>query len=109
MVSLTVREIKRFRNAVYSYYSEHGRELPWRQTQDPYRILVSEIMLQQTQVERVLEKYPIFLQQFPSFRALADAPLVKLALAIAVLVFIRHHANIRRLLAGTEARIGGHA
>ena len=41
--------------------------------------------------------------------ALADAPLVKLALAIAVLVFIRHHANIRRLLAGTEARIGGHA
>ena len=40
---------------------------------------------------------------------LADAPLVKLALAIAVLVFVRHHANIRRLLAGTEARIGGHA
>ncbi len=97
MVSLTLREIKRFRNAIYSYYSEHGRELPWRQTQDPYRILVSEIMLQQTQVERVLEKYPIFVQQFPSFRALADAPLRDVLAAWQGLGYNRRATSLKKI------------
>lgn len=49
------------------------RDLPWRDTTDPYRILVSEVMLQQTQVARVLIKYPIFMSQFPNFKQLAQA------------------------------------
>lgn len=49
--------------------------MPWRNTRDPYRILVSEIMLQQTQVERVREKYGVFLKKFPTIRTLADAAL----------------------------------
>jgi A/G-specific adenine glycosylase len=56
------------------WYGRHGRDLPWRNTSDPYRILVSEVMLQQTQVDRVIPKYHEFLTRYPSFRALAKAP-----------------------------------
>jgi A/G-specific adenine glycosylase len=62
-----------FRDLILSYYRAHGRDLPWRHTTDPYRILVSEIMLQQTQVERVAVKYPEFLDRFPDFKSLARA------------------------------------
>jgi A/G-specific adenine glycosylase len=55
------------------FHASHGRDLPWRRTTDPYRILVSEFMLQQTQVERVLSKYPEFLGRFPEVQALARA------------------------------------
>jgi len=55
------------------WYRRQGRALPWRRTADPYRILVSEIMLQQTQVERVLPKYGEFLRRYPSIEALARA------------------------------------
>lgn len=64
-----------FQDAIYTYYREHGRVLPWRETFDPYHILVSEIMLQQTQVERVKGKYNPFLSLFPDFLALSQAPL----------------------------------
>jgi A/G-specific adenine glycosylase len=57
------------------WYARHGRQLPWRCTRNPYRILISETMLQQTQVQRVLLKYPEFLQRFPTMRSLAKAPL----------------------------------
>ena len=61
---------------VWQYYEDHGRHtLPWRKVKDPYRILVSEIMLQQTQVDRVLPKYQAFIKKFPSARALARATL----------------------------------
>jgi A/G-specific adenine glycosylase len=63
---------------IYDHYELHGRDLPWRKTRNPYRILVSEIMLQQTQVERVIEKYAVFIKTFPDFRTLAKAPLKKL-------------------------------
>lgn len=56
-----------------SWYRRHGRALPWRRTRHPYRILVSEIMLQQTQVERVRKFYGRFLRRYPSFEALAAA------------------------------------
>ncbi len=55
------------------WYRKHGRDLPWRRTRDPYRILVSELMLQQTQVVRVLPKYRQFLRFFPSIKALSRA------------------------------------
>ena len=69
-------EIIKFRKVIWNYYYSYGRHtLPWRRTRDPYRILVSEIMLQQTQVERVLKFYPKFIRAFPDFTALARAPL----------------------------------
>lgn len=65
-----------FRRLVWAHYKKHGRhELPWRKTHDPYRILVSEVMLQQTQVQRVQPYYREFLKQFPTARRLAEAPL----------------------------------
>jgi A/G-specific adenine glycosylase len=65
---------RRFRQRLLTWYRRHGRDLPWRKTSDPYHILVSEIMLQQTQVDRVLPKYAEWLAKYPSLHALADAP-----------------------------------
>lgn len=65
--------IPAFRKTIWAYYRAHKRPMPWRETKDPYKIFVSEIMLQQTQVSRVQEKYPLFIQTFPSFAALASA------------------------------------
>jgi A/G-specific adenine glycosylase len=64
---------RRFRRSLLQWYRRHGRDLPWRVTDDPYHILVSEIMLQQTQVDRVLPKYLEWLERYPSFEALAAA------------------------------------
>jgi A/G-specific adenine glycosylase len=72
---LSQESIQRFRGEVYTYYHAHPRPLPWRDTEDPYRILVSEIMLQQTRVERAMGKYQEFLAAFPDLTALAQAPL----------------------------------
>jgi A/G-specific adenine glycosylase len=58
---------------VLAWYRRHSRDLPWRRTRDPYKILVSEIMLQQTQVDRVAQKYGEFLHRYPTIRALAKA------------------------------------
>jgi len=64
---------RRFRKRLLDWYRQHGRALPWRITDDPYHILVSEVMLQQTQVDRVLPKYHEWLGKYPSFEALAGA------------------------------------
>lgn len=73
---LTRQQIKKFQKTIYRYYHACGRhDLPWRKTKRPYHILVSEIMLQQTQVERVIPKYRLFLKTFPSIKSLAQAPL----------------------------------
>ena len=56
------------------WYQEHGRDLPWRRTRDPYAILVSEVMLHQTQVERVVPRYVAWLERWPTVEALAAAP-----------------------------------
>ncbi|MFP5379001.1 MAG: A/G-specific adenine glycosylase [Vicinamibacteria bacterium] len=64
---------QRFRRTLLRWYRRHGRDLPWRTTDDPYHILVSEVMLQQTQVDRVLPKYHEWLERYPSFEALAVA------------------------------------
>ena len=65
-----------FRKTIWDFYKKHGRhELPWRKTINPYRILVSEVMLQQTQVDRVVPFYQAFIRQFPTVQKLAAAPL----------------------------------
>src|SRR6188508_40735 len=63
-----------FRRRLLDWYDRNGRALPWRETSNPYHILVSEIMLQQTQVDRVLPKYHEWLEKYPSFESLAAAP-----------------------------------
>lgn len=71
-----MRNIAQFRNIVWDYYRKQGRcDLPWRKTRNPYKILVSELMLQQTQVQRVLPKYSQFLKLFPTIKILAAAHL----------------------------------
>lgn len=71
-----VRTKRAFTATVWRYYTKHGRHtLPWRLTTDPYRILVSEVMLQQTQVSRVLPKYQAFIERFPNIQSLAAASL----------------------------------
>jgi len=72
---LTTAEIKRFRTSILDHYHTHPRPMPWRETDDPYAILVSEMMLQQTQVERVRTKYVQFMTTFPDLATLAAAPM----------------------------------
>lgn len=62
-----------FQRRLLRWYRSHGRDLPWRRTRDPYHILVSEVMLQQTQVDRVLEYYESFLRRYPTVEELASA------------------------------------
>ena len=65
--------MKTFQTRVLKWYAANKRDLPWRQTDDPYHILVSEVMLQQTQVDRVIPKYQAFLAAFPTIEHLAAA------------------------------------
>ncbi len=70
---ISPRNTLAFRRALLAWFDHHGRDLPWRNTRDPYAILVSEIMLQQTQVATVVPYYNRWLQRFPDFAALAAA------------------------------------
>lgn len=72
-MKLTLKQITEFRQLIFPYYHELSRNLPWRKTDDPYAILVSEIMLQQTQVSRVIEKYKAWIRRFPTQFELAEA------------------------------------
>jgi A/G-specific adenine glycosylase len=85
-----------FRELIYDHYHKYGRSLPWRLTRDPYRILVSEMMLQQTQVERVLEKYGDFINVFPDFPSLAAAPLDQVLLLWQGLGYNRRALSLKR-------------
>lgn len=73
--------LKVFSSEVRSWYADHGRTFPWRETTDPYRILLSEMMLQQTQTQRVLPKYQLFLDLWPDFYSLSTASLTDILLA----------------------------
>jgi A/G-specific adenine glycosylase len=67
------RTVRKFQTRLLEWYATHGRDLPWRRTRDPYRVLVSEVMLQQTQVDRVIPKYRQFLRRYPTLERLAQA------------------------------------
>jgi A/G-specific adenine glycosylase len=64
---------RKFQKRLLFWYEECGRDLPWRRTENPYKILVSEVMLQQTQVDRVIPKFHEFLQKYPTVQDLAEA------------------------------------
>ncbi len=72
---LSSKQVSSFQRLVLGFYKQHRRDLAWRNTENPYHILVSEIMLQQTQVERVIEKYSRFIARFPDVSSLAKATL----------------------------------
>ncbi len=78
------------------WYAEHGRDLPWRRTRDPYAILVSELMLQQTQVSRVVPRYLEWLDRWPTTAALAAAPRSDVILAWQGLGYNRRAVNLHR-------------
>jgi A/G-specific adenine glycosylase len=84
------------RGALLEWFAGHGRDLPWRRTRDPYKIMVSEIMLQQTQVDRVVPKYQAFLMRFPSLAALAAAPTADVIRAWTGLGYNRRAVNMQR-------------
>lgn len=73
MKDISQKEIKAFQKKILSWYNIHKRDLPWRNTRDPYNILLSEIMLQQTQVSRVIPKYEAWLKAFPTLTDLVNA------------------------------------
>ena len=79
-----------------AWYREHGRDLPWRHTRDPYAILVSEVMLQQTQVERVVPRWHAWLERWPTVDALAEAPVADVILEWQGLGYNRRAVNLHR-------------
>jgi A/G-specific adenine glycosylase len=104
----TTREITKFQRIVYDYYQNFGRDLPWRGTDNPYEILVSEIMLQQTQVSRVVHKYVEFIKTFPDIESLAEAPLRDVLKVWQGLGYNRRALSLKRLAEIVNATYGGY-
>ena len=105
--ALSPEDIRGFQRRILDYYRRHGRDLPWRATTDPYRILVSEIMLQQTQVDRVLPKYLAFMESFPDPAALAGATLQQVLALWSGLGYNRRAKALKNCAEAVMAHHGG--
>ncbi len=77
-MNVSEKKIAVFKKTIWQYYKKHKRNLQWRERIEPYHVFVSEIMLQQTQVPRVMTKFPEFIKTFPDFKSLAEASTSKL-------------------------------
>jgi A/G-specific adenine glycosylase len=97
----------RFRRRLSRWFRAAGRDLPWRRTRDPYRVLVSEFMLQQTQVSRVLAYYDRFVRRYPTVETLAGARPLAVREAWDGLGYYRRAANLHRLATEVVRRHGG--
>ncbi len=86
----------RFQRIVRHFFKRSGRSFPWRETRDPYEILVSEVMLQQTQTERVVQKYAEFLERFPTCKELAQASVGEVVAVWQGLGYYRRALNLHR-------------
>lgn len=104
---LDARQLAGFQRGLLAWYRKHGRDLPWRRTRDPYEILVSEVMLQQTQVKRVLEYYPRFLARYPTAEDLASAAPSAVREAWEGLGYYRRAVNLQRAAREVAERLGG--
>ncbi len=98
---------QRFRRKLLTWYRANGRDLPWRQTSNPYHILVSEVMLQQTQVDRVLPKYHEWLAKYPSLEALAHADEADVAATWRPLGYNIRPRRLQSIARESVARYGG--
>jgi A/G-specific adenine glycosylase len=96
-----------FQRRLLQWYRYHGRDLPWRKTRDPYHILVSEVMLQQTQVERVLGFYDTFLTRYPTVEGLASATSSQVREAWDGLGYYARAKNLHRTARRVIHRHGG--
>ncbi len=105
--ALTPSDIKTFQRLIRSHYRSCGRDLPWRATADPYPVLVSEIMLQQTQVDRVVPKYLAFIETFPDFASLARARLQQVLAAWSGLGYNRRARALKSCAEAVMADHGG--
>jgi A/G-specific adenine glycosylase len=94
-LGLSQKDIKSFQPVIKQYYLQHHRPMPWRETVDPYCILVSEFMLQQTQAERVLLKYAPFISRFPEIETLSRADLKDVLAAWQGLGYNRRAINLK--------------
>ena len=103
----TDTDIDALRDDLLAWYGANGRDLPWRQMRDPYRILVSEVMLQQTQVDRVIPKYYAFLERFPDIKTLAEAPTSEVIREWSGLGYNRRAVNLQRTAQAVIERHGG--
>jgi len=99
--------VLRFQRRLLAWYARHGRDLPWRRTRDPYHVLVSEIMLQQTQVHRVLPKYREFLDRYPTIESLARARVADVRRLWYPLGYNVRPVRLRQIAREAVARYGG--
>lgn len=99
--------IESLRAGLLQWFANHARDLPWRRTRDPYAIMVAEVMLQQTQVDRVIPKYQAFLATFPTIEALAVAPTADVIRLWAGLGYNRRAVNLQRAAQVIVAQHGG--
>lgn len=103
-----MRNIKKFQKTIWDFYHNNKRDFPWRKTKNPYHIWVSEVMLQQTQTDRVVPKYKAFLKQFPTVRALASASQKDVLERWQGLGYNRRGLNLKRAAEEIVARYNGH-
>ncbi len=96
-VSMGKRVIADFRELVWEHYRQHARSMPWREDPSPYKVVVSEVMLQQTQVDRVTPKFLDWVKQWPSFADLAAAPTDELLRVWKGLGYNRRALRLREL------------
>jgi A/G-specific adenine glycosylase len=101
------RGLTALQEELIGWWAASGRDLPWRATRDPWAVLVSELMLQQTQVPRVVERWPVFLEQFPSPTACAESPVGDVVRAWAGLGYNRRAVNLHRAAGAVVERHGG--
>ena len=104
---ITAESIEQFQEAILSWYATFKRDLPWRDDPNPYHVLVSEIMLQQTQVDRVIPKYAAFLERFPTLESLAAASVADVLRQWQGLGYNRRALNLKRAAEAAVARFGG--
>ncbi len=102
-----IGEIELFREIILNYYKIYGRSFSWRETSDPYHILLSELMLQQTQTERAAPKYAAFIERWPDFDALSEAPFSEILILWKGLGYNRRAMALKQIALIAVRQYGG--
>ncbi len=104
---VTKLSVRQFQKVIWDYYRAHKRDFPWRETSDPYRILISEIMLQQTQTDRVVPFFTAWIKKFPTFKRLATAVTADVLRAWQGLGYNRRALSLKKLAETVMREHGG--